>query len=373
MCIVIVSNTAWSIFNFRFGLLQTLLQHKFQVYVLAPRDASSAKLQAMGCEVIDLPMSAKGINPVEDFYLFIRLALWYKKIKPRLIIHYTIKPNIYGSLAAQLIGIPSLAITTGLGFAYVSNNWLKKVVSRLYKIAFHYPKEVWFLNEDDRSVFLKNRLVEPSKAILLDSEGVNTSWFSPQLKQRTDTNIRFLLIARMLWDKGVGEFVDAACLVRQKYPNALFQLLGFCGVDNPSIISQKQINQWHQDGVIEYLGSTDDVRGVIAEADCVVLPSYREGVPRTLMEAAAMGKPIITTDSVGCREVVKPGITGLYCKVKDVPSLVTCCEKILTMSEAERKSMGQAGRQYMIDRFEEQKIIEKYLAAFARYGISIGS
>ena len=153
MCIVIVSNTAWSIFNFRFGLLQTLLQHKFQVYVLAPRDASSAKLKAMGCEVIDLPMSAKGINPIEDLYLFIRLALCYKKIKPRLIIHYTIKPNIYGSLAAQLIGIPSLAVTTGLGFAYVSNNWLKKVVSRLYKIAFHYPKEVWFLNEEDRSVF----------------------------------------------------------------------------------------------------------------------------------------------------------------------------------------------------------------------------
>lgn len=222
--------------------------------------------------------------------------------------------------------------------------------------------------------YFNNCLVEPSKAILLDGEGVNTSWFSPQIKQKTDTNIRFLLVARMLWDKGVGEFVDAARLVRQKYPNALFQLLGFCGEDNPSMISEKQINQWHQGGVIEYLGSTDDVRGAIAEVDCIVLPSsYPEGVPRTLMEAAAMGKPIITTDSVGCREVVKPGITGLYCKVKDVPSLVTCCEKILTMSEVDRKLMGQAGRQYMIDRFEEQKIIEKYFAAFERFGISIGS
>ena len=368
--IAIVSNTAWSIFNFRYGLLQTLLDRQCEVYVVAPPDACSIKMRAMGCEVIDMPMSAKGINPVDDLLLLYRMMQCYQKIQPQFIIHFTIKPNIYGSLAARLAGVPSIAVTTGLGYSFVTLNWLTRVVSLLYKKAFRSPLEVWFLNEDDRAIFLKKRLVLPSKAVLLDSEGVNTTWFSPRPKPKPDNTVRFIFVGRMLWDKGVGEFVEAARLIRQHHPNALFQLLGSCDVHNPSVINEQQMNQWHRDGVIEYLGITDDVRSVIAQADCMVLPSYYgEGVPRTLMEAASMGKPIITTDNVGCREVVRYGITGWHCPVKDVPALVACCEKILSMTEAERKAMGQAGREYMIDRFEEKKVVEQYLAALERYGI----
>lgn len=372
MKIFFVANTAWSIFNFRYGLLKALLARGFNVVVLAPYDKHSAALRSMGCDVIDLPISAKGVNPLCDLALIWNMFLLYKKHNPQIVFHYTIKPNIFGSLAAFLANIPSVAVTTGLGYTFINDNWVAKVARWLYRLAFRYPLEVWFLNEDDRQVFVEHELVPHSKTFLLDSEGINTSCFEPREKLVVSSKVKFLLIARMLWDKGVGEFVDAARKVRIQYPDAVFQLLGACDVENPSAITRAQLAEWEYEGVVEYLGVAEDVRQMISEADCVVLPSYREGVPRTLMEAASMGKPLIASDVPGCREVIKNTVTGWLCPVRNSLKLSDCFIDFLKMTMSEREAMGLAGRAYMIERFDEKKVISQYMDTLARYGV-IGS
>ncbi|PRQ62660.1 glycosyltransferase family 4 protein [Vibrio sp. V01_P9A10T6] len=369
MKLIMVANTAWSVFNFRHSLIKELLNHGVELYVIAPEDKFSEKLAEMGCQVLDLPMQAKGVNPIADFGLMLRLLRHYREIKPDFIIHYTIKPNIYGSLAAKLAGIPSLAITTGLGYTFVNQNVVSQVARQLYRFAFRYPKEVWFLNEDDRCAFLDHRLIEPNKAVLLHGEGVNLNHFVPSDKPQPDENIRFLLIARMLRDKGVCEFVEAARQIRKQYPQAIFQLLGDCGVPNPSVIGREEIALWEKEGIVEYLGTTDDVRPIIAQADCLVLPSYREGIPRTMIESAAMAKPLIVSDAPGCRDVVLDGQTGYLCEVKNALSLAQRCELFLTLSDSEKQVMGKAGRAFMEDKFDEKWVIKQYFTTLKRYDV----
>ncbi|MCV3285911.1 glycosyltransferase family 4 protein [Aeromonas veronii] len=371
--IALVANTSWSVFNFRGGVIKRLLNRGCFLTVIAPVDEFSEKLRAMGCNVIDLPMSAKGTNPLQDLKLMYNLFDLYQRLAPDFIIHYTIKPNIYGSLAAKLAGVPSLAITTGLGYTFVNTNLVAKVARSLYKLAFRYPKEVWFLNEDDRQEFLQHRLVPDHKAMLLHGEGVDLKHFAPQFISRveTETNIakpiRFLLIARMLWDKGVGEYVAAAKLIKKRYPQTIFQLLGACGVANPSMITREQIRSWEEEGLVTYLGTTDDVRPFVADADCIVLPSYREGIPRTMIESASMGKPLIVTDVPGCRDVVIPDQTGLLCPVKDAGALAHCCETIINMDAEQITKMGLAGRALMASKFDEEIVITQYMKTLNKY------
>ncbi len=371
--IVLVANTSWSVFNFRGGVIKRLLNSGCFLTIIAPVDKFSEKLRAMGCNVIDLPMSAKGTNPLQDLQLMYTLYNLYQRLEPDFIIHYTIKPNIYGSLAANLAGVPSIAVTTGLGYTFVNNNLVAKVARILYKLAFRYPKEVWFLNEDDRQDFLRYRLVAGHKAMLLHGEGVDLEHFTPQIigQEETETDIvkpiRFLLIARMLWDKGIGEYVAAAKMIKQRYPQTIFQLLGACGVANPSMITREQIRSWEDDGLVTYLGTTDDVRPFVANADCVVLPSYREGIPRTMIESASMGKPLIVTDVPGCRDVVIPDQTGLLCPVKDAEALAHCCETIINMDAEQITKMGMAGRAFIASKFDEQVVITQYMKALNRY------
>jgi len=370
--IMLVANTAWSIFRFRHGLLVSLLKAGVEVVVVAPQDSSFADLQALGCSTLDLGLSAKGVNPFLELLLLFRLWRIYKKLQPDLIIHYTIKPNIYGSLAAKVAGIRSLAVTTGLGYTFVNDNVVARVARCLYRLAFRFPQEVWFLNADDRGEFLARRLVDDSRAILLPGEGIDLARFSPRVPVPSpDGRFRFLLIARMMWDKGVGEFVQAAQIVRRSYPNAVFQLLGACDVPNPSQIGIAQVETWVREGIVEYLGTTDDVCSAIARADCVVLPSYREGVPRTLMEAAAMAKPLIATDVPGCRDVVKDGINGFVCPMKNAEALADSCIRMLNATENDRQQMGLAGRQLMVEHFDEALVVSRYAEMLQRNNLNI--
>lgn len=370
--ILFCANTAWSLYNFRNGVIASFLERGLIVSILAPKDEYSDKLNAMGCEVFDLPISPQGINPIKDLLVIFYITKIYHQLKPDFVIHYTIKPNIYGTLAAKLTSIPSLAITTGLGYTFIKENFISKVARRLYKLAFRFPIEVWFLNADDRQSFLDYGLVDERKAVVLHSEGIDTTYFTPLPKPKADEKFRFLLIARMLWDKGVGEYVEAAKLLKSKYPNLVFQLLGATGVPNPSVIGREQVAQWESTNDIEYLGTTSDVRPMIAQADCVVLPSYyREGIPRTLMEAAAMGKPLITTDNVGCRDVVIDGKTGFICPVKNASALADCMVRILNLRDSERQVMGNEGRHFMVDKFEESQVIAQYVYTLKKLGIAI--
>ena len=368
--IALVANTLWSVYNFRKGLIKSFISNGYRVTIVGPHDEFADRLEELGCEVVNIPISSQGKNPFVDVLLINRLRLLYKKIKPDFVFHYTIKPNIYGSIAAGLSGTKSIAITTGLGFVFNNSSLFTRIISYLYFFAFKYAKEVWFLNEDDKDVFIKRNIVAPAKAFILDGEGVDTDFFIPDAKYISQKNskVKFLLVARMLWDKGVGIFVDAARKLKKQYPDVEFQLLGACDVDNPSAIPRDVIDKWHKEGIIDYLGVTKDVRKVVSQADCIVLPSYyREGVPRTLMEAASMGKPILTTDNVGCRNVVIEGQTGFLCQTKDVDSLAEAMIKIIHLTPEERVEMGQSGRNYMISRFDEKVIIADYFNAIQKY------
>jgi glycosyltransferase involved in cell wall biosynthesis len=358
--ITLVCNTAWAIYTYRQGLIRELVARGVEVTVLAPRDRTFDLLGAIGCRCIELPMASKGTNPRDDLRTLWALYRQYRTIRPNIVFHYTIKPNIYGSIAAKLAGVDSVAVTTGLGYVFIQQSRAAQVAKKLYRFAFRFPREVWFLNRDDQAAFVDQKLlVHPERARLLHGEGVDLEQFAftpPPDKAHFD----FVLIGRLLWDKGVGEYVEAARRLRVRYPQARFRLLGPVGVDNPSAISREEVAAWEQEGVIEYLGEAHDVRPFIAAADCVVLPSYREGVPRTLMEASAMGRPIVATDVPGCREVVADGVNGLLCEVRNAESLADRLAQMLDMSGDARRAMGERGRQKVAAEFDERVVVEKY-------------
>lgn len=369
--VLLCANTAFNIANFRMGLLRYLVEKGIRVLVVAPEDVHSRRIQDVGCRFISVPIASNRTNPIEDLSLLLRMTWLYRSLRPNLIFHYTIKPNIYGNLAARLAGVSSIAVITGLGYVFSKENWVSKVARILYRAALRCPKEVWFLNEHDRTAFVDRRLVDPKKVFVLPGSGVDTQHFAPREVVGDDEPVVFLLIARLLWDKGVGEFVEAARRMRSEFSNARFQLLGAADTPNPMAIGRRQVQQWVNEGVVEYLGTTDDVRPFIAKATCVVLPSYSEGVPRSLLEGASMARPIITTDSAGCRDVVVDGQTGFLCAPRSAQDLADKIKTVLSLSAEQRREMGHQGRQLVISRFDEKIVIQHYRDALMRHGIAV--
>lgn len=369
--ILLVANTLWSVYNFRKGLIKSLIAKGYEVTIVAPADDYIEKIKSLGCYFESISVSSQGRNPFKDLMLLLKLIKIYRKIKPDFIFHYTIKLNIYGSIAAGITNCKSIAITTGLGFVFNKETLLTKFITHLYAFSFRFAKEVWFLNEDDRDVFLRKRIINKNKSFILASEGVDTDYFSPKqvLEQiNSDDNIIFLLVARMLWEKGVGVYVDAAKLLKAECPNVRFQLLGACDSHNPGAITRQEIENWQLKGIVEYLGVENDIRPHLMSADCIVLPSfYREGVPRALMEASSMRKPIITTNNVGCKDVVVDGETGFICNVRDHIGLANAMRKFIALTSQERINMGYAGREYIIRKFDENKIIKMYHNTLEKY------
>lgn len=357
--IVFSGNTAWGMWNFRSVLIRHFLDLGYRCTVTAPYDEMYfRKFQEIGCETYDIKVKSKSVNPVSDLLLTLNYRKLFKRLKPDLSITYTIKPNIYASIAAESLGIKYLPITTGLGYTFLTNGIVPVVARKLYKYAFRRAEQVWFLNKDDISSFKVAGLVSDEKIVQLYGEGVDTDFY-PETPMPTDDKI-FLLVGRMLKDKGVLEYVEAARLLKKKYLSVRFQLLGAIWPTNPAAISEKSIQKWHREGTIEYLNKTTDVRPYLEKAMCVVLPSYREGVPCTLMEAASMGRPLVATDVPGCHEVVVDGLNGLLCEVKNSQDLADKMEKIILMSPEEREQMGKNGRQLMIDKFDVKHVIAQY-------------
>lgn len=360
--IIISVNAAWNLVNFRAGLIRGLQSAGYEVVAIAPPDEYVDRLTALGCRFEPLPMDNKGTNPVRDLLLLWRFFWLLKREKPAVFLSYTVKPNIYGSLAAHILGIPVINNIAGLGAVFIKGGWLNRLVRGLYRVALSRSATVFFQNKDDRALFVAGHLVKESVTDLLPGSGINLQKFYPQtLPQQLP--LRFLLIARMLWDKGVGEYVEAARLLKQRGVNAEFCLLGFLGVQNPAAIEVNQMDTWVAEGVVRYLGVSDDVQQEIAQADCVVLPSYREGTPRTLLEAAAMARPLVTTDAVGCRDVVDDGVNGYLCQPRNAVDLAEKLEQITTLSPEQRTAMGLCGRAKMEREYDERIVIDKYLTA----------
>jgi glycosyltransferase involved in cell wall biosynthesis len=358
--IILVGNTSWSMIKFRLGLIKELINQKYNVIIIAPYDNHSEELKKLGCVYIDINIDNKGSNPLKDFKLILKLKDIYNEINPDLIIHYTIKPNIYGTISSKIAGFKSISVVTGLGYTFINDSIVSKVAKLLYKFSFKFSNKVLFINDDDKNEFVKSNLVKENKIISIPGEGVNTKFFNDNINI-DNKDMKFILIARMLWDKGVGEYVEASNLLKQYYPNVEFGLLGYLDVDNPRAISKIQMTKWEEEANIKYYGSTDDVKKFISKSDCIILPSYREGISMILMESASMAKPLIATNVPGCKDLIDNGINGYLCQPKDSQDLANKIEMIINLNKENRDKMGQNGRIKMIENFDESIVINKYL------------
>jgi len=364
MKIGIVLNTSWNVYNFRMGLIKALQENGHEVVVIAPQDDYTPKLLEAGCKFHKLRMDSRGANPIKDLALIFELFKIYKKTKPDIVLHYTIKPNIYGTVAAYLSNIPSINNVCGLGTVFLQKSLVSKVAAMMYKLSFRLPKKVLFQNANDQRLFIKNKLVKKEITDLVPGSGINLNSFLPQ-KNIKKNKFTFLLVSRLIHDKGIIEYIDAIKKLKKEGVNAEFQILGATDVKHKRGISQALVDEWIESNTIEYLGRTDDVKTFINSADCVVLPSYREGTPRTLLEAASSEKPIVATDVPGCNNVVQHNYNGLLCKLKDSSDLAKKMKTMFEMDPEKRLELGRNGRIKVEREFDEKLVIEKYLHAIS--------
>jgi glycosyltransferase involved in cell wall biosynthesis len=363
-CILVIGGFAPSLVNFRGPLLQALVARGLQVHAAAPGlladDATRAWLEAQGITPHDIPLARAGMNPMQDLRSL--LALWglMRRVRPDAVLGYTIKPVIYGTLAAWLAGVPHrFALITGLGYAFTGapagrRAWVQKVARRLYALALARAEKVFFQNPDD-AAWARQVGVVPQHVptVVLNGSGVDLAQFA--VAPLPAGAPRFLLIARLLGDKGIREYAQAAAQLKQQYPYAQFALAGDLDA-NPDAVRRAEVEQWVRDGVLEYLGFLPDVRPAVAQCSVYVLPSYyREGTPRTVLEAMAMGRAIITTDAPGCRETVVEGENGFLVPIRSVDALVQAMRKFL-QDPALAARMGQRSRQIAEQKYDVHKV-----------------
>lgn len=359
--IVISANSLWNLVNFRRGLIDALSRHGFRVTAIAPADEEAAPT-SLPCERVGISIDRSGVNPFRDVRLLWSYYRALRRLKPVAYLSYTIKPNIYGALAARWAGVASMPNVSGLGTAFIDDTLFTRFVGRLYAAAFRKSSAVFFQNPDDRDLFVGRRIVRPEQARLLPGSGIDLDHFTPGPQPAAGPPI-FLFIGRLLGDKGVREFAEAARLLKDKLPGARFQLLGDIDDGNRSAIGREELEGWIEQGIVEYLGHCDDVRPFVREATAVVLPSYREGLPRTLLEGAALARPLVATDVPGNREIAIDGVTGLLCAARNASSLADTMHRMAKLSPKRRAALGMAARERVERNFSEKIVIQSYLDA----------
>ncbi|MBL7805243.1 MAG: glycosyltransferase family 4 protein [Saprospiraceae bacterium] len=360
--VAIVSNTAWSIWNFRRGLISNLLQHGVSVTVLAPSGPFVEQIERLGCRFVPLKrLAPKGKQVGQDLLLIRELRKLYKEGKYDWILTYTIKPNLYTGLAMAGLPLRWAPTVNGLGVIFLKKNWLGLLAKALYRRAFRRADCVFFQNPDDRLFFEKNRMVTCEKARQVAGSGVNLEEFAPVDARHFSQSPVFLLAARLIAEKGVFEYLEAARWVKAKFPEARFLLAGL-PAENPNALSRKALLARLQTETVELIPPTDDMPALLDTVHCVVLPSYYgEGVPRVLLEALAKGLPVITTDMPGCRDTVVAGRNGWLVPPRNSAALSAAMFAFCEMSPQLRAEMGKAGRLLAQQIFDEQLIIQKYL------------
>ena len=364
--VIIAANSSWNIVNFRGGLVRALKRAGYEPVVVAPVEAAAEeRMAALRVERRSVVMQRSGLNPLADLQLLLEYRQILRNARASAFLGFTIKPNIYGCLAARWAGVPAIANISGLGTVFIKEGPLLAFVTRLYRAALSGAAVVFFQNPDDLDLFVERRMVRRDQARLLPGSGVDLERFVPAPPPAGPPV--FLLIGRMLGDKGVREFAEAARLLRVELPDARFQLLGPIDEGNRTAISPAELDAWVRAGTVEYLGTAEDVRPFIEAATAVVLPSYREGLPRSLLEAAAMARPLIAADVPGCREVVHDGETGLLCEVRDSASLAAAMKRMAELPDSERLAMGDAARRMVEERFSEAAVIHAYLDALGKF------
>jgi glycosyltransferase involved in cell wall biosynthesis len=367
--VAFVVNSDWFFLSHRLPLARALRDRGAEVTAIAVDYGEGARIRAEGIGFVPLPISRKGTNPLQEIHAIRALAGIYRDLEPDLVHHVTIKPVVYGSIAARLAGRPAVVnAVTGLGYVFSEGGrarLLRPPVKALYRTALQGSRTLTiFQNPDDHRQFVESGLVRADASVLIRGSGVDGARFQTTPEVQGDPV--FVLPARLIWDKGVGEFVAAARLVKQSHPRARFALVGRPDDGNPRAVPEAQLRAWNDEGVVEWWGYRSDMPAVINSASAVVLPTtYREGVPKVLLEAAAAGRPIVTTDMPGCREIVRPGINGLLVPPGNVPLLAQAIRTLLASGELRRR-FGQAGRALAMEEFSEASVVERTLQVYQR-------
>jgi glycosyltransferase involved in cell wall biosynthesis len=371
--VLIVANFSMHIIKVRTSLIHALENAGYNVEIITARDKYFDVLIAEGYKIHELhALNTRGKSPFEQFKVYREFKNLYKKIKPDFIFHYTIKPNIYGTIAARSLKIPSVITINGLGQIY-ENPLLFKMVSIIFKIACKRAQAVIFQNADDRNFFLSKKLVEKNKTFLVNGSGIDCELFDPLICKNSyplkkNGDLKFVLIARLLWTKGVREYFEAAQKIKEKYPSVTFYIVGYLQKDAKVGVTNEIIKAWEKSEAIKFLDSVSDTRKILCDCDVAVLPSYyREGVPRVLIEGLAMAKPIITTDNVGCRETVIDNWNGFMVPVKNPGLLCSAFEKMILLDEDQFAEFSDNSRKLAIEKFNEKDVLKLYLDLANKY------
>ena len=363
MKIAIVVNSAWAAYNYRFNLALAINRAGHEVMFIIPYDSEYSEKLKKKFQCHNLYLDSKSLNLFKDIKTFINLLGIYKKVKPDIVCHFTIKPNIYGSIAARVFKISSLNNITGLGTLFISKNFTTDVAKLLYRFSLSFSKKVFFQNTEDLNYFLQNKLISKSKSALLPGSGVDLEKFKLSTASEHKDKFVFLLITRLLRDKGIYEYIEAIKIIKRRYSEKPieFQVLGEVGGNNRTAIQVSELEGWVKDDLICYLGFSNQVEKVISECDCVVLPSYREGMPRSILEAFAVGRPAIVSDVPGCRDIVEHKINGLLCKVKSSKDLARKMITMMRISQEYRYKLSEEGRKKVECFFDEKIVIDTYI------------
>jgi glycosyltransferase involved in cell wall biosynthesis len=367
MKIAVIANTGWYIYNFRRNLMLALQAAGHEVFAVSPSDGYSARLRCDGVTHLAWRLSGAGIDPWTELRAVMRLRSLLAAHGIEMVLSYTPKGNVYSGLASTGTSRILIPNVSGMGRAFTEGSWLSPIVKALYRAALARAAYVFFQNEDDRETLVSSGIVARENTERLMGSGIDLARFEAAPLPCTragagDGAVVFLLVARLLWEKGIAQYVEAARMIKARSPAVRCRLLGALAPVGEAAVAQRDLDAWQRDGVIEYLGTTDDVPGVLRGADCVVLPSYyREGVPRSLLEGAAMGRACITTDTPGCRDVVEHGVTGWLCAPRDAPGLFDRMSEFVDLPPARRQAMGLRSRQRVEHLFDERVVIARYL------------
>lgn len=351
--ILILANKDTGLYKFRKELIQKLLEEGNKIYISLPYGKLVEPLKEMGCEFIDTPVDRRGVNPITDFRLLLEYMKIVKRIEPDLIITYTIKPNIYGGLISRLKKVPYIVNITGLGSAFQGDGILKKVIVILYKMALGKVKIVFFENEGNKQVFVDNHIIKEETSVVMHGAGVNLEeyLFTPMPEGNP---IRFLFIGRVMKEKGIDELFEVAQRIKQKYENVEFDIVGPFEDDYEKLVQKLQEN-----GILNYYGYQEDIKPFIAKCHCFVLPSYHEGMANTLLEAAAMGRPLITSNIHGCKEAVDENKNGYLGNIKNCNQIIENIEKFIKTDKIQKEKMGEESRKIMEEFFDKKIIVNK--------------
>ncbi len=356
MKVLFLSNSVGGLYNFRLELINRLINDSYKIYAIVPSNQEEDKLEKLGCKCVTVCMNRHGINIFEDTKLILDYKKAIKEIDPDIVLSYTVKPNIYGSLVCRLLGINTIASITGLGALESSRVIVRNIVKLLYKIAFRKIDTVIFQNKYSMEFFEKNKL-GGKRHVLVAGSGVNLEKFEFCEYPNNKLPIRFLLVARIMREKGIDEFLEAAKIVCDKYDNIIFDIIGFCENNNYEV----KLKAFNDSKIINYYGMQKDVRPFIEKANAVVLPSYREGMANSLLEAASMGRPILASTVPGCIETFDEGISGFGFEARSVNSLVNALIKFIKLPYEDKINMGRAGRAKMEKSFNRNTVIDEYI------------